>query len=264
MAEEFERLLASLSPAGRKAVEDEGFANLEELTSIDGPLLLGIGLKLADLAKINRCKRSREEAGEERDEDQPRTSKNVARLVEANVMEDALDLASLLPANWSHGSLKQTVLTWRQLFSGNPHVWEDLSFLVLLVEQVLSNASPDLQILIWTRLVIVGLKLKFPHAALTANQWLKDALVKEKNLITTSGTQMKIMIELFSKTSPSNANHNSNYNNHQHNGSSNSNNQTSGNSNSNNSTTNNSNNNNSSATRSYNRGGGFRGRRGGS
>ena len=192
--EDLNSFLEQLSAEGKKLIEDQGFTSLEDLKCLGGDLLRDMGLKFPDVAKVLRLEKAKR--ARDTDDDEDGKTKNQQRLVEAGILEDQMDLASIQPTHWAHGSLKSTIMLWRQLFPGNVHVWEELSFLALLVDQVHKTATQDLQILVWSRLLCLAAKLKCPAQAAMASGLVKDKLMSAQR-IGNAGCQMKVMLELM-------------------------------------------------------------------
>lgn len=198
--------ITALSDETKAKVIEAGINKREELAVLSSEQLNGLGLKLGDIARLrllDKEKRTREvdDETEMADRKQARQEANRLRLIEEGVLADTDGLQALLPKNWVEGVQAYTVLLdrWRSLPGGsNLHVWEEIQTLIVMIAKTRPKApntvtDKSLDFVMWSRLMVIYLKLRHPKTAMQVDPMWKALWVAEKDDCTSAATQFKVL-----------------------------------------------------------------------
>lgn len=112
-------------------------------------------------------------------------AKNASALLDHGVISDPFRIRELLPGVWEPFGVSAVVDRWRVLLpNGNPHVWEELEFLVALSAARRGPSTEAEGLLWWTRATVLLGKLRFPGASLEVAPSLHQKMVAERERLT--------------------------------------------------------------------------------
>jgi hypothetical protein len=214
--------IATLPADVQMALEEELVTSSAQLRALSDTTLRALGLKLGDIARLRPAKRTREEEEDDDDGRQRRDASSRARntetLMARGILSDPYDTSRLSPKNWLLG-LDHIEDRWRAASRDvNPHTWEELRF-AIRVAKLLDQDPAAASLAIWSRLIVLQGKIRFPLAAAEAEKNLEAKLVNEREDIEAPGTQLRVALEFLRALSetkpkpPPQPNHNNNYNN---------------------------------------------------
>jgi hypothetical protein len=207
---QYDEMYETLSAHAKAEFEKQGI-DASNFQFLDAEDYVGMGLKYGDIARLKKYmrvgKRDRHTNSDDDDDDEARDrrdarkrSNNAARMVAEGILDDPMRVATLLPKNWVSGGVASLAQLWRGQFHGNVHLWEEVAFLGMLVDQLVllpGLRTSALHTLVWGRLVVWAGKLKGePDASAVWSQ----KLVREKESIMLDETKIRLMIDFIGLT----------------------------------------------------------------
>jgi hypothetical protein len=203
------------------ALEEELITSTTQLRALSDTTLRALGLKLGDIARLRPAKRTREEEDDDDEGRQRRDAfsraRNTENLMAKGILSDPYETSRLSPKNWQLG-LDHIEDRWRAVSRDvNPHTWEELRF-AIRVAKLLDQDPAAASLAIWSRLIVLQGKIRFPLAAAEAEKSLEARLVNEREDIEAPGTQLRVALEFLRALSeskprpPPQPNHNNNNN----------------------------------------------------
>ena len=201
--------VAALAPDTIKLLQDAGIGTAEELDTFSNAELKLYKLKDGDIARLRIAgkKRAREEATTADDKGKEPRKGNLKEAhrqdrIDAGLLEDKDNIQSLLPSKWAGRSISvQAFLLlmegWKELPGGsNPHLWEELRHLVRVLSRIpiaTPNVCGDAEFLVWSRMMILYLKMRLPrHASKVVPEW-EEKWLEEVEDTRLSATQYRVV-----------------------------------------------------------------------
>lgn len=168
-----------------------GIQSINEVKSLSALDLRDIfGFTPIEVCTIRRITAS-QSSRRPRDDDEESSSddetgpKNGPGLLLAGLMEDPLGVRALLPSAWrgmTVHDLRASLLSGPLGRSENPHFAQEGEFLMSLVGAIKAEDPAALQLVVWSRMVQLILKSKYPALAAEVNACWNSAFPKVKDL----------------------------------------------------------------------------------